>query len=593
MVGELGYLNKYFKKYWKLFIAGNLCIILANIAALPQPIYVGNAIGQLLEQLRQLNSSDYSVWQMLLYKPLLKNIAVIIGTSVVYGFFTYIMRQTIIVMSRMIEYDLKNEIYEKYQSLDIQFFKVNKTGDLMARLTEDVSRVRMYLGPVLMYFAGLFYVIIMSVYVMFHISPMLTMYSLIPLPILAFSIYFINTRIERRSDSIQQKLSDMTSVAQETFSGIRVIKSFAKENETNAHFSQLTEDYKQRNFKLNRIEAFFSPLMLFLIGTSVLITLYVGGKMSIENNSSAIGIENIVTFMLYITRLTWPITALGWTITQYQRAEVSQRRINEFLKTQPTIYNINHDSTWEFKGNIEFKNVTFVYPETNIEALRNISFKIKEGQRLAIVGKTASGKTTIAELLLRKYDVTSGEILIDGKNIKNINLDNYKNQIGYVPQDVFLFSDTIANNINFGLKNEFGANPAYFAKQVSIHNEIEQFANKYETVIGERGIMLSGGQKQRISIARALIKNPKCMILDDCLSAVDTKTEDQIFKTLLEKKCTWINITHRVLNLEIFDKIIVLKNGEIQERGTFHELIEMKNEFYAFYEQQKNDMQKV
>lgn len=593
MVGELGYLNKYFKKYWKLFIAGNLCIILANIAALPQPIYVGNAIGQLLEQLRQLNSSDYSVWQMLLYKPLLKNIAVIIGTSVVYGFFTYIMRQTIIVMSRMIEYDLKNEIYKKYQSLDIQFFKVNKTGDLMARLTEDVSRVRMYLGPVLMYFAGLFYVIIMSVYVMFHISPMLTMYSLIPLPILAFSIYFINTRIERRSDSIQQKLSDMTSVAQETFSGIRVIKSFAKENETNAHFSQLTEDYKQRNFKLNRIEAFFSPLMLFLIGTSVLITLYVGGKMSIENNSSAIGIENIVTFMLYITRLTWPITALGWTITQYQRAEVSQRRINEFLKTQPTIYNINHDSTWEFKGNIEFKNVTFVYPETNIEALRNISFKIKEGQRLAIVGKTASGKTTIAELLLRKYDVTSGEILIDGKNIKNINLDNYKNQIGYVPQDVFLFSDTIANNINFGLKNEFGANPAYFAKQVSIHNEIEQFANKYETVIGERGIMLSGGQKQRISIARALIKNPKCMILDDCLSAVDTKTEDQIFKTLLEKKCTWINITHRVLNLEIFDKIIVLKNGEIQERGTFHELIEMKNEFYAFYEQQKNDMQKV
>lgn len=593
MVGELGYLNKYFKKYWKLFTVGNLCIILANIAALPQPIYVGNAIGQLLEQLRQLNSSDYSVWQMLFYKPLLSNIAVIIGTSVVYGFFTYIMRQTIIVMSRMIEYDLKNEIYEKYQSLDIQFFKINKTGDLMARLTEDVSRVRMYLGPVLMYFAGLFYVIIMSVYVMFHISPMLTMYSLIPLPILAFSIYFINTKIERRSDSIQQKLSDMTSVAQETFAGIRVIKSFAKENETNAHFSHLTEDYKQRNFKLNRIEAFFSPLMLFLIGTSVLITLYVGGKMSIENNSSAIGIENIVTFMLYITRLTWPITALGWTITQYQRAEVSQRRINEFLKTQPTIYNINHDSTWEFKGNIEFKNVTFVYPETNIEALRNISFKIKEGQRLAIVGKTASGKTTIAELLLRKYDVTSGEILIDGKNIKNINLDNYKSQIGYVPQDVFLFSDTIANNINFGLKNEFGANPAYFAKQVSIHNEIEQFANKYETVIGERGIMLSGGQKQRISIARALIKNPNCMILDDCLSAVDTKTEDQIFKTLLEKKCTWINITHRVLNLEIFDKIIVLKNGEIQERGTFHELIEMKNEFYAFYEQQKNDMQKV
>lgn len=500
------------------------------------------------------------------------------------GFFLFLTRQTIIVMSRLIENDLKNDLYAHLQELDTAFYKANNTGDIVARLSEDVGKVRMYLGPAVMYGINMLASTIATIYFMFRSNVELSIYALLPMPILSFAIFYINARIERYSTELQENLSDLSTAAQEAFSGIRVIKSFSKEDNIQEMFTQNSLDYKQKSMKLTRIQGLFQPIMTGLVGVSIALVVYIGAK-KVMNNELEVG--HIAQFVLYIVNLTWPFTAIGWVTSIVQRAEVSQKRLNEIMDQKNSVQS-DKNLTTALQGNIKFKDVSFTYPLTGIKALQNVSFEINSGQTLGILGSTGSGKSTIAALLTRQYDATEGAIFIDQTKIQDFAPKHIKENIGYVPQDVFLFSETIHNNIAFGLENASDEDVMRVAKLADVHDNIMDFPQKYETILGERGITLSGGQKQRVSIARALIKNPTIVLLDDCLSAVDTHTENTILNNLqkeLQNK-TAVVISHRVSSVKFADHIIVLDKGKILEQGNHDQLLSLNGTYAQLFEKQ-------
>lgn len=509
--------------------------------------------------------------------------------SLISGFFLFLMRQTIIVMSRLIEFDLKNEIYSHYQKLDFTFYKKNATGDLMNRISEDVSQVRMYLGPGIMYSINLVALSILIITQMVKISPYLTVFVLIPLPVMSFLIYKVSSKMNLMSKNVQVEQSMLSTLAQETFAGIRVVKAYSREKEAHEKFNTTAEQYKTKSMKMVVFNAFFMPTIVFLIGLSTLLTIYIGGKLT-YNHSISIG--GIVAFIFFVNKLTWPFASIGWVTSINQRAAASQTRINEFLMTEPMIKNTSND-TFDFDGNIEFKNVSFTYENSGITALKNISFTLKKGETLGIIGRTGSGKTTILNLLMRQLDVDSGELCIDGKNIKSINLDQFRGQTGIVPQDVFLFSDTIANNVKFGSNDPaIGLDRVIeCTKKAHVYDNIIAFPDQFETLLGERGVNLSGGQKQRISIARALIRDPKLLLLDDCLSAVDTETEEIILNHLKEefKQRTSIIVSHRISSIRHANKLIVIDDGTIIESGTHETLLALNGVYAEMYTKQLAD----
>nr|WP_275982509.1 ABC transporter ATP-binding protein [Aquiflexum gelatinilyticum] len=507
------------------------------------------------------------------------------------GFFLFLIRQTIIIMSRLVEYDMKNEIFEHYQKLPLSFYRKNSTGDLMARITEDVSRVRMYLGPAIMYGMTLLFLFPMVIGYMLTVNVELTIYSLLPLPILSISIYYVNNLINERSERIQRSLSGLSTFVQEAFSGIRVIKAFVREEDSTAQFTKASEEYKDKSIDLALVNSLFFPLIMGLIGISTLITVYVGGMQVIEGT---IGYGVIAEFILYVNILTWPVTSLGWVTSIIQRAAASQTRINEFMDEKNDILSTDYLID-EIKGDIEVKNVSFVYPDSGIKALDKVSFSIDSGESLAIIGTTGSGKSTIANLLMRMYDVTEGKILIDKKDIKTYDVASLRRQIGYVPQDVFLFSDSIANNIGFGLDTIAEGKVEQAAKDADVYDNIIDFPQGFETKLGERGITLSGGQKQRVSIARAIAKEPSILLLDDCLSAVDTKTENAILNSLkkIMENRTSIIISHRVSSAKLADKIIVLDDGKMVEQGSHEYLLNLKGVYAELYEKQTHSVDAV
>lgn len=516
----------------------------------------------------------------------------ILALALLRGFFMFLMRQTIIVMSRHIEYDQKNEVFSHYQNLDTAFYKTHNTGDLMSRISEDVSRVRSFTGPAIMYLINLVTLISLSLFFMFKRDAQLTLYVLAPLPILAITIYYVNSIINRKSEKIQSLLSDLTTNAQESYSGIRVIKSFVQERSMLDFFTANSEEYKKNAISLAKVEALYFPSITLLIGLSTLLTIMMGGLYYINGHPS-IGIDTIVEFVIYINMLTFPVIAIGWTASMIQRAAVSQKRLNEFLQTEPAIKNSENAEKASINGDILFENVNFIYPHTNIKALKNFNLHIKKGEKVAIIGKTGSGKSTIAQLLLRMYDTGSGKIEINGRNIQDFDIFNLREQISFVSQDVFLFSDSIENNIRFASESASKEEVQQAAYQASIHEDILTFPKQYDTMVGERGVTLSGGQKQRISIARALVKDPDLVIFDDCLSAVDAKTENAIIGHLYEylEQKTAIIITHRIFSLFHFDKIVVLDDGVIVETGTHDELLSMNGLYTELYNrQQEQDM---
>ena len=507
--------------------------------------------------------------------------AAIIISAVFRGILMYMMRQTIIVASRNIEYDLKNEVYYHYQTLPIQFYKNNNTGDLMNRISEDVSRVRMYLGPALMYGMNVTILMIMVIPFMFYINSTLAFFSILPLPLLVISIYFVQNIINKRSERIQESLSDLSTYVQESFSGIRLIKSFVREGNFSNVFKEKSNQYKEKSLDLQFVLALFFPIIMTLIGLSIIITVYVG---ALEVFEGTLTIGNIAEFLIYVYLLTWPVTALGWITSIVQRASASQKRLNEFLEEKTNIIS-KENKKIDLKGKLEFQNVSFNYPDTKLVGMDNISFKINPGESIGIIGSTGSGKSTIANSILRLFDIESGKILVDDVNIKNLDISFFRKQIGYIPQDVFLFSDTIQNNILFGCEDLDFKKVEKAAKDADLIRNINSFPDKYETMIGERGITLSGGQKQRISIARAIIKEPKILILDDCLSAVDTNTENIILenlKKIMEDRTT-IVISHRISSVKLAKKILVIEEGKIIEKGSHKELIKMKGHYYKLY----------
>jgi ATP-binding cassette subfamily B multidrug efflux pump len=584
----LGYLNKYFWKYKIRFLSGIIFILVSTYFSL-KPVEL---LGQGLDFAGFASKYDLPKDQVnhILF---LFGIEIIIHT-LIFGFFLFLNRQTIIVMSRLIEYDMKNEIFAHYQKLDQAFYKRNNTGDLMNRISEDVSRVRMYIGPAVMYTITTIVTLVMTISFMLDADVKLAMCVLAPLPVLTITIYFVSNIINKKSLRVQGQLSLLSTRAQEAFSGIRVVKAFAHEEHTQDRFAAEAEEYRVRNLALAKTEALFQPFMMLLIGLSIILTIYVGGMDTIHGKIS-VGV--ITAFVLFVIRLTWPIASLGWVTSLVQRAAASQERINEFLKTEPAIKSATTEPL-NLQGKIEFRNVSFVYPDSGIKALNNFSFTAKPGESIAILGHTGSGKSTVAQVLLRLYDVNEGQVLIDDKDIREINLDEFRANTGYVPQEVFLFSDTIAENIRFNSLADAATNSddavKQAAKDAAIYANIMEFPENFQTMVGERGVTLSGGQKQRISIARAIVTHPKVLIFDDCLSAVDTETEEEILGNLdrIMNGKTTVIISHRVSSVRNANRIIVMEDGCVAEEGT-HEQLVQKNGLYAeLYKKQVDDLRK-
>ena len=568
---ELKHLNKYFLKYKVKIIIGILITIIARIFALVAPNLIGDSI-TVIEN--YLNSSSYDI--DVVKGKLLKNILMIVGSAIIAGIFTFIMRQMLINVSRFIEFDLKNEIYRKYQSLSFDFYKNNRTGDLMNRISEDVSKVRMYIGPAIMYTINTISLFAIVITYMMSVAPKLTMYTLIPLPILSLIIYKISIVINLKSKIVQEYLSKLTTYTQESFSGVKIIKTYTVEKNINKELNKLANKSKDKNMSLVKIQAWFFPLMILLIGISNILVVFIGGR-QFMNNEIELGV--LAEFIIYVNMLTWPVATVGWVTSIVQQAEASQKRINEFLNTKSSITSSDENNI-TIEGEIEFQNIEFTYPETKIKACKNISFSLKKGDSLAIMGDIGSGKTTILELLCRIYDPSEGEILIDNLNIKKINIKELRNSIGYVPQSTFLFSETIEKNIKFGKENVNKNELENAAVNACLSEDIKLFKDGYKTLLGERGVNLSGGQKQRLAIARAIIKKPKILILDDSLSAVDTETEEKILSNInkVSRDMTLVIATHRVSSAKNCNKIIILQDGKVIECGSHNSL--MKNDGY-------------
>jgi len=585
---ELQYLNKYLYKYKWHLILGTLFVIISNIFQIVPAQLVRHAIDLVADNILVYQSLNGTPPQKSFFKVFAFGILIYAGLILVMAFlrglFLYFVRQTLIVMSRLVEYDLKNEIFEHYQTLPLSFYRKNNTGDLMNRISEDVGRVRMYLGPAIMYGLTLITLFMMLIPIMFSISTELTWYALSPLPLLSLSIFLVNNKVERRSEQIQKSQSRLSTLVQEGFSGIRVIKSFNREVESISRFDKESEAYRRQSLKLTKIQSMFYPLIMGLIGVSTILTVYAGSTEVINGNLT---FGNIAEFIIYVNLLTWPVTSLGWTSSLVQRAEASQKRINEFLRTST---NITSDKNIErpLHGKVEFKNVGFTYPDTGIQALKDISFTINPGESLAIIGTTGSGKSTVANLISRLYDARQGEIYIDDTPIAEYNLTSLRSQVGYVPQDVFLFSDSIFNNIAFGIKEPDENKVLQAAKDADVYENIMGFPQGFNTRVGERGITLSGGQKQRVSIARATVREPKILMLDDALSAVDTKTENNILNSMkrIMQGRTTIIISHRVSSAKLANKIIVLSDGVIVEQGTHETLLQHDGVYRDLYEKQ-------
>lgn len=580
---ELQHLNSYFLRYKYRLIIGVIITIISKVFIVFTPRFTGNAIELIENYISNKNAllSDFK-HEMLYY------ILLILGVSLLAAFFTFLMRQKLIVMSRLIEFDLKNNVFKQYERLSQNFYKQNRTGDLMNRISEDVSRVRMYFGPAIMYSINTITLFVILIPMMVNTAPKLALYTLLPLPILSVAIYKLSKEIHLRSTIVQQYLSKLTIFTQEAFSGISVIKAYGITDKTINKFEDLALESKQKNMDLVKVQAWFFPFMILLIGLSNVLVIYIGGMQYINGHIKSIG--TLIEFLLYVNMLTWPVATVGWVTSIVQQAEASQKRINEFLKITPEIKNENED-LYTFDTDIEFKNVSFTYPDTNIEALKNLSFKINQGETIAIIGQTGSGKSTILNLITRLHDASSGEIIIGNKTINNHNLNLLRENIGVVPQDPFLFSDTIANNIKFGKSDATKSEIITAAKNAAVHNNIIQFKNSYETILGERGITLSGGQKQRVSIARAIIKEPQILLFDDCLSAVDTETEELILNNLksISKQKTTIIVSHRISSAKNANTILVLEDGQIVQKGTHNQLISTEGYYKDLYEKQLSE----
>lgn len=584
-------LNKFLAKYKHLLILGMIFVVTSNIFALILPQFIRIGIEQIVTYLPFAYAFDGLTLRpffndMVVALVIFFSIVVILST-LLRGVLMFLMRQTLIVMSRHIEYEQKNELYQHYQALTPAFYKRNNTGDLMSRISEDVSRVRMYTGPAIMYLTNLVAMFIMVIYAMFSINAYLTFWVLLPLPFLSYSIFKVSKIVNEKSEVIQGILSGLTSKAQESYSGIRVIQGYARDEQVQGEFADMATQYKEESLKLAKVESFFSPLMLLLVGLSTVLALYIGGNEVARGRFTA---GNIAEFVIYINMLTWPVASLGWAVSLVQRAAASQKRINQFLDTKPDIVNPSQQALGKIKS-IEFDKVSFTYPDTGIKALKDVSFSIKAGERVAVVGRTGSGKSTLAELLLRSYDPDRGKILINGQDLKTINLEELREQAGYVPQEVFLFSETVSNNVLFGKTGGSHAEVEAYAKTASVYDDIIGLPKQFDTVVGERGVMLSGGQKQRISIARALIKDPSLIVLDDCLSAVDARTERVIFSNFENewKGKTVLLITHRIFAVKDFDKILVLENGSLAEAGTHDQLLEKQGVYAELYQMQQQE----
>ncbi len=587
-MGNLRVLTKYFLKYKYHLLLGIIFVAAGNYFRAWQPQVIREALDFVLAQLEAYQVADASEQEVImttLKGALFRFGGLVILLALTMGVFMYFMRQTIIVMSRLIEYDLRKQIYDHYQLLDKAFYRRNKTGDMMARIVEDVNKVRMYLGPALLYGINLVTLFVMVIYAMLKVDVRLTLYSLLPLPILSLSIYYVSRIIQRRSQFIQAKLSHLTAITQEVFSGIRLVKSYTQEKAFGKHFDQESQDYKTKSMSLAFVEAMFIPLMMVLIGLSTILVIYVGGLQVFDDTITT---GNIAEFVIYINMLTWPVTAIGWIASIIQQANVSQGRINEFLSTPSAIRNTGTHQA-DIQGKISFDNVTFVYPDSGIKAIDQLTFTIEPGQKVAIIGKTASGKSTVADLLLRMFEPTEGEIRIDDLPLKDYDLASLRSRIAYVPQDVFLFSDTIEANVKFGQPDADKNVIADYTRHASVYDDIMELPNGFQTRIGERGVTLSGGQKQRISIARALIRHPELVILDDCLSAVDTHTEHTIIDFLnreLANKTSLI-ITHRILGMLDYDKILVLDKGKLVEEGSHDDLLDRRGHYFELWQQQQ------